>query len=62
MSKAVKTPATVSMTELTDIAARASRRAGEEARAAGIHVAGIDVPETGGKKNAAVKKPAKQRV
>ena len=62
MSSRAKNPATISMAELTEIATEASRRAGQEARDAGIKVAAIDVPEATSPKKAAARKPAKLRV
>jgi hypothetical protein len=47
---------TVSFDELAEIAAKASRRAGDEARASGITVAAIDVPKASSKAFAKAKR------
>ena len=44
MNLKAKTPLTISMEELAASAERASRKAGKQARDAGIEVAGIDLP------------------
>ncbi|HWD29094.1 MAG TPA: hypothetical protein VG387_18110 [Rhizomicrobium sp.] len=57
MSLKAKTPLTVSMDELAASAEKASRKAGKQARDAGIEVAGFDEPSL--KNESVAKAPSK---